>query len=149
MDALRRLKSAVRELSMAAPCPEPKIQTAEKRLGQRLPDVLRAVYKITNGFCGPTGAQFLWPIGRQRQSLVGLNLFFRQDLFPPMVRNWVLFGDEGGGAMWAIDPKKPDQVIRWDAEWGDDFEIAGQDPFEAWARKQAAYDEAEQRLDKR
>lgn len=77
-----------------------------------------------------------------------MNQFLRSgDPFPPLIHKWVFFGDGGIGHMWAIDPAVPNRVIEWDAEWGEDFEVVGKDPFEAWERQQQRFDDASSRLD--
>ena len=34
----------------------------------------------------------------------------------------------------------PGKVIRWDAEWGEDFEVVGNDPLEVWLGEKRKYD---------
>jgi hypothetical protein len=138
------LQAAVRELSLSSPCSEDQILSAEASLRQRIPDPIRQVYLETNGFRGPTAAQFLWPIDDTQNGLVEMNKFLREgDEFPRLVRNWFFFGGDGVGAKFAIDPGAPDTVIKWDAEWGEEFETIGKDPFEAWQREQRFYDEVD------
>jgi len=128
-----------------APCSESDLARAEGLLGEHLPEDLRRFYFAFDGFRGPTGARFLWPLFA-KDGLVDFNHFLRQgDEFPhEFVASCVFFGDAGIGDMWGLKRDLPGQVIRWSASWGDDFEIAGSSPVEAWLREKKSYDELAQ-----
>jgi hypothetical protein len=34
-------------------------------------------------------------------------------------------------------------VIRWDAEWGVEFEVVGENPLEVWVAEKKAYEECD------
>jgi hypothetical protein len=123
------------------PVSESDIRQAEAKLGEPLPAVLRDLYRAFDGFRGPTNAAFFWPL-LGRDGLVEMNWFYRGDpLFPKdLVARCVFFGDDGCGAQWGISRDSLGQVIRWDAEWGSDFEVAGDSPLHAWRAAKQLYD---------
>jgi hypothetical protein len=128
-----------------APCSEADILRAEAALGEELPNVLRELYLAFNGFLGPTNATFFWPLfapNPERAGLVEMNRFFRDgDPFPQdLVSQCLFFGDNGIGPQWGIKKDIPGKVIKWDAEWGTEFEIAGDSPLAAWLAEKNFYD---------
>jgi hypothetical protein len=72
-----------------------------------------------------------------------MNQFYREDdLFPQgLMSQCLFFGDGGGGSQWGIKRDVPGKVIRWDAEWGGDYEFAGEHPLDAWAAEKRMYEE--------
>ncbi len=127
------------------PCTEADILRAEAALGEKLPPVLRDLYAAFNGFRGPTNAAFFWPLFATPPSdagMVEMNRFFRgDDLFPQdLVSQCLFFGDDGIGAQWAIARHVPGKIIKWDAEWGSEYEISGDDPLAAWVAERQTYD---------
>jgi hypothetical protein len=134
------------------PCAESEVRRAESELGEPLPSVLRDLYLAFDGFDGPTGAVFLWPLfarGKNAPGLVEMNLFYRgDDLFPQeLVSQCLFFGDGGCGPQWGIKRDASGQVILWDAEWGDEYEVAGEGPLEVWATEKRMYEELDAQRD--
>jgi hypothetical protein len=128
------------------PCSEAEIRRAEEALGERVPSALRELYLAFNGFLGPTDAVFFWPLFAHESGaggLVEMNLFFRtEDIFPQeLVSRCLFFGDNGIGHSWGLHRDRPGQVIKWDARWGNEFEIAGDTPLAAWLAEKRFYDE--------
>jgi hypothetical protein len=99
-----------------------------------------------NGFVGPTGAQFLFPLLEDaadpaRASLVGHTLFLRsEDYFPRFLSRIVAVGDDGTGPTWLILLDQPDKVALWDAEWGEEFEWLDGSLLDVWLKAKAMYD---------
>jgi hypothetical protein len=128
-----------------SPATEAAVRGAEEALGEPLPPALRELYLAFDGFFGPTDAAFFWPLSAREPAagLVEMNLFFRgDDLFPQdLVRRCLFFGDNGIGPQWAIHRDRPDQVIKWDARWGAEVEVAGANPLEAWLAEKRFYAE--------
>jgi hypothetical protein len=129
-----------------APCSETEIQQAEAALCERIPAILRELYGSFNGFRGPTNAAFFWPLFSPKpdySSLVATNRFFRQgDPFPQeLIKECLFFGDSGIGFQWGLKKDLPGKIIRWDARWGMEFEIAGNTPLDAWLEEKKNYDE--------
>jgi SMI1 / KNR4 family (SUKH-1) len=132
--------------SFGAPCSDAEIQRAEAALGEPIPDVLRELYRAFDGFLGPTDSVFFWPLfaGKWGEcGLVDLNRFLREgDEFPrDLVSRCIFFGDDGGGPFWGIKRDLPGKVICWDAEWGDEFHMVGENPLEVWIAAKKAYEE--------
>jgi hypothetical protein len=120
--------------TFGSPCPESEISRAESELGATLPAVLRELYLAFDGFNGPTGAAFFWPLfGHVENSpgLVEMNLFYRgDDLFPQgLVSQCIFFGDNGCGPQWGMKRDVPGKVILWDAAWGDEYEVSYTNPL--------------------
>ena len=122
-----------------------EIQLAEEELGHALPQVLRDLYSAFDGFTGPTGAPFFFPLRTASsfspESLVSYTLFLRsEDYFPESLRDAVVVGDFGGGSSWFVKASNPEQVLRWDAEWGDEYEILDGSILDVWLNEKAAYE---------
>jgi SMI1 / KNR4 family (SUKH-1) len=148
MDLPEEVKRLFAGFRFGAACSVADIERAEAALGEPLPDVLRELYLAFDGFLGPTDAVFFWPLFAGKwgdAGLVDLNLFLRAgDEFPSdLVSRCIFFGDDGGGPFWGIKTDLPGKVIRWDAEWGDDFEVAGESLLEVWVTEKRSYEELE------
>jgi hypothetical protein len=124
-----------------APCSAADLRRAEAALGEPLPPALRELYLAFDGFLGPTDAAFFWPLFGH-EGLVEMNQFYRGDaLFPQeLVAQCLFFGDYGCGPQWGLKGDTPGKVIRWDAEWGTDFEVVGDSPLEVWRAAKQWYD---------
>jgi cell wall assembly regulator SMI1 len=150
-----KIKSAVRESATRAPATREQIKKAEKALGQTFPSWLAELYLATDGLTGPTGASFLWPLLKPGTGLVAQNVELRAmlaetdpagEISPSVVARTIFFGDRGNGSMWGVDSGDPTAVLRWNPRWGDDYETEG-DVFEAWAKAQRAFDDADRAIE--
>ena len=123
------------------PCAEADIRRAELALGEPLPQALRELYLAFDGFRGSTNAGFFWPLFG-RVGLVEMNQFYRgDDIFPiELISQCLFFGDNGCGPQWGFKRDLPGKVIQWDAEWGADFEVAGDSPLDVWRAEKELYD---------
>jgi len=143
------VRKAFKGFEFGPHCTEEELRQAESLLGEPIPQLLRQLYQSFNGFLGPTAAQFLWPLRELSTggvSFVEMNLFYRRDSFPQRLTSQCLFyGDEGCGAQWGLKLDLPGKVIKWDAEWGEDFEIVGDDLLEVWLESKRRYDELDPR----
>ena len=144
MDAAEQVRAHFAGRRFGPPATEAAVRRAEDALGGPIPPILRELYLAFDGFDGPTGAAFLWPLSEPvAGGLVELNLFFRgDDLFPhELVSVCLFFGDNGIGPQWGLHQDRPGQVIRWDARWGTEVEVAGATPLEVWLTERRLYDE--------
>ena len=127
------------------PCADAQISMAEQRLGHALPPILVDIYRAFDGFLGPTGAQFLYPLDDPTRetstTLVTYTLFLRgQDYFPAFLKSAVAVGDMGAGACWLIFLSEPTRVALWDAEWGDDYERLEGGIADVWRSAKEQYE---------
>ncbi len=127
------------------PVPAQEIKLAEEELGFPLPQVLKELYAAFDGFAGPTDAPFFFPLrvasSFSQESLVSFTLFLRgEDYFPEALNDAVAVGDFGGGSSWFIKVSNPDQVLRWDAEWGEEYEVLEGSLLDVWLAEKASYD---------
>ena len=126
------------------PCGTDEFEQAEKSLGHMLPPELVRIYKLANGFRGPTNAAFLYPLQEgqsfNQETAVGLTRFFRQD--PGHSELWkraVAFGDFGIGATWGINIDT-NQVFEWWPDDGEQIIELGTSIFDVWGKKKEWYD---------
>lgn len=108
------------EAEFADPADDAEVRAAEERLGQTLPNDLKAFLAGTNGVTDRYGTDVVWPVER----ILTENLSFRtnesfRDLYLPF-DSLVFFGDDGGGNQFAFvrTPEK-DDVFVWDHETDD------------------------------
>ncbi len=145
MTLATKVRQAFEGHAFGQPVPVSEVQLAEEELGHSLPQVLRDLYSAFDGFTGPTNAPFFFPLRTassvSQESLVSYTLFLRsEDYFPETLRDAVAVGDFGGGSCWFIKASNPDQVLRWDAEWGDEYEVLESSLLEVWLTEKAAYE---------
>jgi hypothetical protein len=137
MDNPSTVRDAFQEYDFGQPASLELLANAEAKLGHRLPPVLRNYFLAFNGFKGPTGSDFFYTIDH----LVEMTLFFRsEDYLPKFLHGAVALGDDGTGPCWLIRLDRPDTIIEWDAEWGDDFEVLQGSLVEIWLARKAVYD---------
>jgi len=134
------IKEAFRGFPFGQPCTPANIARAEHDL-ESLPEELREFYRMFDGFHGPTDAHFFWSLF-EKNGLVDFNRFLRSgDEFPHrFVSSCLFFGDAGIGDMWGIKRDLPGKVVRWDASWGEDFQIAGESLVEVWLAEKKTFD---------
>jgi hypothetical protein len=141
MDAIQTVRAEFSGFAFGEPATQGDIERAERELGESLPAVLRDFYRAFDGFRGPTEARFLWPLFA-KSGLVDFNRFLREgNEFPhAFVSSCIFFGDAGIGDMWGIKRDLPGTVIRWDASWGEEYEVAGNSPLETWLAEKKFYE---------
>lgn len=137
MDNPSMVRDAFREYAFGEPASVEMLDSAEARLGHRLPPVLREYFLAFNGFKGPTAADFFYTVDH----LVEMTVFFRsEDYFPSFLHRAVALGDDGTGPCWLIRLDQPDIIIEWDAEWGEDYEVLRGALADVWIARKAVYD---------
>jgi hypothetical protein len=120
------------------------IAQAEHELGHSLPDQLRNLYLEFDGFQGPTGANFLFPVfewaGPNSESLLTYTQFFRgEDYFPDWLEHAVALGDNGTGTTWFVLLNQGERLVRWDAEWEEYKHVDGS-LLDAWVAGRKIYE---------
>jgi hypothetical protein len=145
MSPADEVRALFRGYSFGAPCSATEIARAESALQESFPSVLHELYLAFDGFRGSTNASFFWSLFDD-EGLVAMNQFYRGDpLFPQeLVSQCLFFGDGGYGPQWAFKRDLPGKIIRWDAEWGTDFEVVGEYPVDVWRAEKQMYDSLEE-----
>jgi len=140
-----RMSFDIMALPHGSPIRETEIREAEKSLGQTVPAELISVYRIANGFLGPTNAAFLYPLLSPQsfndQTAVAFTLELRADEFQPSF--WdraIVFGDAGMMPCWGIEVDSG-RIFEWWPEHGDEITYLDTSMVQLWAQKKAWYDE--------
>lgn len=128
-----------------SPIQEAEIRDAEKALGHAVPGELLSLYRVANGFRGPTNAAFLYPLLSPQafndQTAVALTLGLRAEAGQNSV--WdraIMFGDPGMMPCWGIEADSG-RLFEWWPEDGDEITFLNCSVLELWAQKKAWYDE--------
>lgn len=126
------------------------IAQVEKALGHALPDQLRSLYLEFDGFQGPTGANFLFPVLERAapgsESLLTYTQFFRgEEYFPEWLQRAVAVGDNGTGTTWFVLLEEGERLVRWDAEWEEYEEVDG-NLLDAWIAERKLYESVSTRI---
>jgi hypothetical protein len=124
-----------------APCSSDEFEQAQGELGHRLPDALVEVYTQANGFNGPTGAAFLYPLisTTKATSAVSHTLYLRSDpVQPEFWAHCIAFGDFGVGGYWGIEVTTQ-RIFEWWPEDGDEITYIESSINELWRKKEAWY----------
>lgn len=126
------------------------IAQVEQDLGHALPDQLRSLYLAFDGFQGPTGSNFLFPVLERTtpgsESLLTYTQFFRgEDYFPEWLRRAIAVGDNGTGATWFMLLEEGERLVRWDAEWEEYEEVDGT-LLDAWIAERKLYESVSPRI---
>ncbi len=144
MNLPQRIRDHFPDATFGHPCSQSDVTRAEQALGEQLPKMLRELYLAFDGFRMPEGGGLdaLLPLFG-REGLVGMNAFFRNGAeFPTkLVSQCLFFGNDGIGGYWGFKRDLPGKIIRWDAEWGEDFEIDSDTPLDAWLAERRKYEE--------
>lgn len=132
-----------------SPVHDAEIREAEKALGHAVPEELLSVYRVANGFRGPTNAAFLYPLLSPQpfndQTAVALTLGLRAEANQPSF--WdraIMFGDPGMMPCWGIEADSG-RLFEWWPEDGDEITYLDGSILQLWARKEAWYDEVTNR----
>ncbi len=128
-----------------APVSAQVIAEVEAELGHALPQVLRDLYLDFDGFMGPLNTPFLFPLRERpnamQESLLSFTRFLRdEDYCPPWLHRAVAIGGDGSGSAWFVLLESPDGAVRWEAEWGPEYEQLEGSLLDIWLSKKAALD---------
>lgn len=128
-----------------APIQETEIREAEIALGHAVPAELLAVYRVANGFRGPTNAAFLYPLLTPQafndQTAVALTLALREEgIQPSFWDRAIMFGDPGMMPCWGIEVDSA-RLFEWWPEDGEEIAYLDRSILQLWCEKKAWYDE--------
>jgi hypothetical protein len=112
------------------------LEQAERRLGVVFPDWLRVFYLNCNGFRGPTGVRYLYPLDGP-DGVLSFTEFVRMEWGFPWLQRAIVFSDNGLGGSTTVHWAALDgKLIEWC--YGDDGEytVLDFDLLVLWAREQ-------------
>jgi len=133
-DEIKRRGIQVR--SFGAPATPEEIAAAERQLSQRLPDALRELYLAFNGVIHRLGSPFLLDL-HGPHGLVHDNRVFRlEEAKPSWIQSAILFGCNGLGDYWAINPEKTSEILKWRPIDGEDYDVDGSAVLDVWEKMQ-------------
>jgi hypothetical protein len=133
---------SVLEVTAFNPAPEQSlIDDVERSLGVQLPQWLRAVYRSCNGFQGPTGTNYLYPLDGH-DGVLEFTLFLRKEEWAPAwIERAIIFGDNGvGGSIITHWVALDGRLIEWCIGDGDRYALVENDLFALWKREQERWD---------
>lgn len=118
--------------------------SAEANLGIRLPDTLRQLYFVCDGFREDRGnAKYLFSLTDQDVvgSLVSVTRYLWSEIAKPNLRAFVFFGSSSGDEYWGINLLRPNEIISYHHHMEDEYEVVGTDIIEVYRKDYARYDE--------
>lgn len=139
-----RILSAMPDASFGRPATSSDIDEAGRVLGVPFPPWLRDLYLLSDGFTGPTGVRYLYPL-LGRDGAVGTTLFLRNESWAPeWVQRSIIFADNGmGGSITTHWGALDDSIVEWCFGDGADFTERGHDYASVLAAEQRTWDEVE------
>lgn len=134
---IRKIRAVIEVVACNPPATPALIDDVEHRIAVVFPEWLRTIYRSCNGFCGPTGVRYLYPLDG-RYGVLEFNLFLRsQEWSPPWVKRSIIFGDNGvGGTITTHWAALDDKLIEWCYADRAEFTVLDSDLFELWRREQ-------------
>ena len=137
VDALRELFPHGR---FNLPATEADIAAVEGALGIRIPDQLRRLYLICDGFREDRGnSQYLLSL----RSLLSDTRFMWVEFAIPDLRPFLFFGLSSGDDRWWINWQRPGEIIAYHYNMEDQYEVVGSDIIEVYRADYARYEEFE------
>ncbi|HUO07497.1 MAG TPA: SMI1/KNR4 family protein [Phycisphaerae bacterium] len=126
---------------MAPPATPELIAEVEQGLSVAFPNWLREIYLTCDGFTGPTGVRYVWPLNGD-QGVLRCNHFLREDWQCDWLRRAIIFSDNGlGGSITVHWGALDGRLIEWCYGDADEYKILDLSLFDLWAREQAIWDD--------
>jgi hypothetical protein len=134
---------------IAEVCTLQDILLAERSLALQLPEQLKRIYGVRNGFFGPTDCGYLHPLFKSVNGYDGLvdytKFIWEQDWCPKFLRRCVVYGSDGCGNDWLIQVDTG-EIRDWRSSMGDEYEIAEDGILGIWLRKDHDYAIAHEKI---
>ena len=112
------------------------LEETERQLGVAFPDWLRVFYLSCNGFSGPTGVRYLYPLDGPEGVLL-FTQFVREEWAIPWLQRAIVFSDNGlGGSVTVHWGSLDGQLIEWCYGDEGEYTVLGFDLLTLWAREQ-------------
>ena len=102
----------------------------EAAIGSRLPDDVRSMYGLSNGYKGPTDCQLLYRADADSE-IVGMNRLKEEAWFPKQFHALVLVGDDGCGNLIGFD-WATGKAILWNPADGNSIQQSRDTVTEIW-----------------
>lgn len=102
----------------------------EAAIGLQLPDDVRSMYGVSNGYKGPTECQLLYQAGADSE-ILSMNRLKEEEWFPKQFHSLVLVGDDGCGNLIGFDWATGDAVL-WNPGDGDVVQQSRASVTEIW-----------------
>lgn len=106
------------------------IAELEKLIGLPLPDDVRSMYRMSNGYKGPTDCQLLYP-AEVDGDILSMNRLTEEAWFPKRFHSLVLVGDDGCGNLIGFD-WATGKAILWNPGDGDSIQESRGSVTEIW-----------------
>jgi hypothetical protein len=138
------LREAFPNGRFAPPATEATIAAAEAALGVRLPEQLRQLYLICDGFREDRGnSKYLLSLLNEDYigSVVTITKFMWTEFTKPDLRPFIFFGSASGGESWGINVERPHEIIGYHHHMEDEYEVLGSDILEVFRADYARYEE--------
>ena len=134
--SLSRVREVMNVTAHEPPLDISILEETERRLGVAFPDWLRVFYLSCNGFKGPTGVRYLYPLDG-RDGVLCFTEFVREEWGLDWLQRAIIFSDNGlGGSVtvhWcALDGK----LIEWCYGDEGEYTVLDLDLLTLWAREQ-------------
>lgn len=140
---LDRIRSAMPSASFRPPATPAMIDASERAVGVIFPDWLREIYLACNGFVGPTGVRYLYPL-EGPEGLVEFTLFLRMEWSLPWLDRAVVFSDNGVGTSCTVHWAACDgRLIEWCYGDGGEFTVVDGTFYEVLRSQQTLWSEVE------
>ena len=138
---LARIRSVMKVTNVNPPATEAMVEGVEEALGVAFPPWLRRIYRACNGFSGPTGVHYLWPLDG-REGVQEFTLFLRaEEYWPDWLDRAIVFSDNGlGGSITVHWAALNGNLVEWCYGDSERFDVLEFDLFELWRREQARWD---------
>ena len=113
------------------------IEEVERQLGLPFPQWLREVYLACDGFTGPTGVRYLYPLLEPDGALEFTQFLRREPYWPSWLERAIIFSDNGiGGTLTVHWCALDGQLIEWCYGDADALQVLHMDLFALWKREQ-------------
>lgn len=131
----------IRTENEGPPATVEQVSAVERGLRVAFPRWLRELYLACDGFNGPTGVGYFFPLTGEG-SVANQNLFLRaQEWAPPWLDRAVLFGTgAAGGSITVFWGALGGDLIEWCIGDGHEYTRLDGDVFDLWRREQAQWD---------
>jgi hypothetical protein len=141
---LSKIRSAMKVEEFKPPAAAELIDDVERGLRVSFPSWLREVYLACNGFTGPTGVRYLYPLDGSG-GVLDLTLFLREEWWPDWLDRSIIFSDNGlGGSITTHWGVLDGRLIEWCYGDVDEYSILDLDIYELWAREQEGWNELDE-----